>query len=63
MIKETNYFYVCRIVLMWWDRRFMNSNVTDEEVKMCYPGIVRADQAEDLWKPDVFIDGTIDGVN
>ena len=61
--NKADYFYVCRIVLMWWDRRFMNSNITDEEAKMCYPGIVRADQAEDMWKPDIFIDGTIDGVN
>ena len=30
---------------------------------MCYHGIVRQEQVDELWKPDIYFDGTIDEVN
>ena len=29
---------------------------------MCYPGIIMTEQVDDFWKPDIYIDGIIDGV-
>ena len=54
--------YVSRIILMWYDKRFRNSNLTTEEAKMCYPGLVRQEQVEELWKPDIYFQGTMNGV-
>ena len=47
---------------MWLDQRFMNINLTTEQARMCYPGIVRKEQMDMLWKPDLRFDGIIDGV-
>ena len=47
---------------MWLDQRFMNINLTTEQARMCYPGIVRKEQIDMLWKPDLRFDGIIDGV-
>ena len=29
---------------------------------MCYPGIIMTEQVDDFWKPDIYIDGILDGV-
>ena len=41
----------------------MKSNMTIAQTKMCYPGIVRKEQVDELWKPGIYIDGTVDGVS
>ena len=51
-----------RIILMWEDQRFRNVNLTTEQAKLCYPGLVMQEQVELLWKPDIYFDGTINGV-
>ena len=55
--------FLFRIVLIWQDQRFMKSNMTIAQTKMCYPGIVRKEQVDELWKPGIYIDGTVDGVS
>ena len=40
----------------------MKSNMTIAHTKMCYPGIIREEQVDELWKPGIYIDGTVDGV-
>ena len=52
-----------RITLQWHDKQFIQSNLTSKEANMCYPGIVRQEQVDELWKPDIYIDGTMDKVN
>ena len=47
---------------MWWDPRFKDLNVSDQEARKCYPGNVRQDQMDELWKPDIRFDGIIDRV-
>ena len=49
-------FFRCSIHLTWKDERFRKTNVSREEVDMCYPGLVNPKQVDDLWKPDIFID-------
>ena len=36
--------------------------MTTEEAKKCYPGVVRQEQVDELWKPDIYIDGSIEDV-
>ena len=40
----------------------MKINITQEQESMCYPGLVRQEQVDKLWKPDIYFDGTMDGV-
>lgn len=51
-----------RIVLDWQDTRFADKNFTREEAWKCFPGMVRSEQVDDVWKPDIFLEGTMDGV-
>ena len=37
--------------------------MTSKQTKECYRGIVGLEQVDDLWKPDIYIDETVDGVN
>ncbi len=55
-------FFHYRLVLIWQDERFIDSNFTRADAKKCFPGTIRPDQVDDIWKPDVYIDGTMDGV-
>ena len=48
---------------MWADLIFVNQNITEEQEKLCFPGIVKQEQHDDLWKPDILFDGIIDGVS
>ena len=41
----------------------VNRNISYEQFKMCSLGLIGPDQVDGLWKPDIYIDGTIDGVN
>ena len=41
----------------------MDSNFTDDQALICFPGMVRSEQVNDVWKPDIFLEGTMDGVN
>ena len=47
----------------WNDERFRSGNVTIKQTKECYRWIVGPEQVDDLWKPDIYIDETVDGVN
>ena len=49
-------------MLDWHDTRFADKNFTREEAWKCFPGMVRSEQVDDLWKPDIFLEGTMDGV-
>ena len=49
-------------MLVWHDTRFVDNNFTDEQALKCFPGMVRSEQVDDVWKPDIFLEGTMDGV-
>ena len=49
-------------MLAWVDIRFVDSNFTDDRALRC-SGMVRSEQVNDVWKPDIFLEGTMDGVN
>ena len=51
-----------RIVLIWQDNRFVDGNFTEDEALNCFPGMFRPEQVDEVWKPDIFLEGTMDGV-
>ena len=51
-----------RILLAWRDHRFKDDNMTREQFINCYPGIVRKEQIDAFWIPDIYFEGEIDQV-
>ena len=50
-------------MFVWYDTRFVDKNFTDAEALKCFPGMIRPEQVDEIWKPDIFLEGTMDGVN
>ena len=50
-------------MFVWYDTRFVDKNFTDAQALKCFPGMILPEQVDEIWKPDIFLEGTMDGVN